>query len=384
MARRPERRAGSFVGTALVLALAGCVTTPGPAPQAVAIVGVTIIDPTSSDPPLTEQTILVANGEIQLIGPTAAVTYPAGTRQIDGHGKFAIPGLWDAHVHFMNTGASALPLYIANGVTSVREMGGYIDSTRAWQARMRAGTLVGPRILTPGPMLESPSYLQRVVERSQRDPRLATRILPYRIGVRDSTEARLAIDSLRKLHVDFVKFRTTASPEAVYAILRYARRARLRVAGHQPVVPITNALDSGFADMQHAFLPPLSRLSEAARDSIYRKFVETNAWYTPTLAVSRTVLMRGDSAERAIFGPDAMRLDERRQYAAPILLDWWRMQVDERKSDTSARRLAVFNEGYRSSANDVRRMSEIGVKILAGTDAGSVLVYPGFALHDEL
>ena len=76
-----------------------------------------------------------------MVGPTAAVTLPANSRQIDGRGKFAIPGLWDAHVHFMNTGVTALPLLIANGITSVREMDGYIDSTRAWQARMKAGTV---------------------------------------------------------------------------------------------------------------------------------------------------------------------------------------------------------------------------------------------------
>ena len=369
-----------------LFALTQCVTArPAGSPESIAIVGVTVIDPSTSNPPAPDQTILVQNGEIYWVGPAAAVRYRAGTREIDGHGKFAIPGLWDAHVHFMNSGVTALALFIANGVTSVREMGGYIDSTRTWQAKMREGTLIGPRIVTAGPILESPSYLQNVITRSQRlDPRLATRILPYRIGVRDSSEAKRAVDSLRKLRVDFVKFRTTASPEAVYGILRYARRGRLRVAGHQPVVPIATALDSGFSDLQHAILPPLSRISPQARDSLYRKFVEKDAFYTPTLTVSRTVNITADSAARAIFGPDAERLDNRRQYAPANLLEWWKMQVDERRGDTSSRRLAAFNEAYWSSAADVHRMRELGVKILAGTDAGSVLVYPGFTIHDEL
>ena len=355
------------------------------APDSVAIVGVTVIDVSSDNVPARDQTILIQNGVISAVGPTSAVKIPAGTRRIDAAGKFAIPGLWDAHVHFMNTGVSALPLLVANGITSVREMGGYIDSTRAWQTRMRAGTLVGPRIVTPGPILESPAYLQNVVTRSQRgDARLALRVLPYRIGVADTTDARRAIDSLVKLHVDFVKFRTTASAEAVYAILRHARRAGLRVAGHLPVVPLGSALDSGFTDLQHGFFPPLSALSAAGRDSIYQKFVDNGAWYTPTLTVSRTVILTGDSAFRAIFGPDAIRLDERRQYASPWLLEWWRMQVDERKGDTSTSRLASFEAAYQSNLVDVHRMRELGVNILAGTDAGSVLVYPGFALHEEL
>ena len=377
-------RANSLILFSLLALDPGVTPDAQPSP-AVAIVGVTVIDVSSENPPARDQTILVQNGVISAVGPASGVKIPAGTRRIDGTGKFAIPGLWDAHVHFMNTGVSALPLLVANGITSVREMGGFIDSTRAWQARMRVGTLVGPRIVTPGPILESPAYLQNVVARSQRgDARLALRVLPYRIGVADTTDARRAIDSLVKLHVDFVKFRTTASPEAVYAILRNARRAGLRVAGHLPAVPLGDALDSGFTDLQHGFFPPLSSLSAAGRDSIYQKFVDNGAWYTPTLTVSRTVILTGDSAFRAIFGPDVLRLDERRQYASPWLLEWWRMQVEERKGDTSTSRLASFEAAYQSNLFDVHRMRELGVNILAGTDAGSVLVYPGFALHEEL
>ena len=91
-----------------------------------------------------------------------------------------------------------------------------------------------------------------------------------------------------------------------------------------------------------------------------------------------------DSAMRAIFSDDALRTDERRAYAAPWLLGWWRMQVEERATDTSAARAAGARELYASSVADVRRMHELGVLMLAGTDAGSVLVYPGFALHEEL
>lgn len=351
----------------------------------IAIVGVSIIDPSSSQPPAPNQTILISNGVIRAFGPEGSVTIPAGARRIDARGKYAIPGLWDAHVHFMNTGRTALPLYIAHGVTSVREMGGYLDSTRVWLDGIRSGSLVGPRILTPGPILENPAYLQRVVERSVRDPRIGQRVLPYRIGVSDSASARRAIDSLMMRRVDFVKIRTSGSPAAFYAILREARRRGLRVAGHQPnAVSLRSALDSGQTDLQHGILPPLSTLSEAVRDSIYRKFVEKKAWYTPTLTVSRTVMLSGDSAARAIFSPEAIRLDERRAYASPWLLEWWRMQVDERIRDGPGMTAEAMEAAYRSSANDVRRMHELGVEILAGSDAGSVLVYPGFALHEEL
>jgi len=380
-----RNRSVVLIVTLAVLNACASVTTIPAASDAIAIVGVTVIDPSSSQPPAPDQTILVADGVIRTVGPSSAIAIPAGARRVDARGKFAIPGLWDAHVHFMNTGVTALPLLVAMGITSVREMGGYIDSTRAWQARMKAGTLLGPRIVTPGPILESPRYLQGVIERSARgDPQLALRVLPYRIRVGDSIEARRAIDSLVKLRVDFVKVRTSANPATFYAILREARRAGLRVAAHQQSMPIRSALDSGLTDLQHAILPPLSSLSDATRDSIYQKFVDKGAWYTPTLTVSRAVMLSGDSAARAIFSPEAIRLDERRAYASPWLLGWWRMQVDERISDSASTPAATLEAMYQSSANDVHRMHELGVNILAGTDAGSVLVYPGFALHEEL
>ena len=373
--------------TALLLAGA-----PAPAQTArdpaIALTGVTVIDPAtpaSGQARRTDQTILIRNGIIQAIGPSSAVAIPPGARRVNANGKFVIPGLWDAHVHFMNTGPSALPVYVALGVTSVREMGGYLDSTRAWQARMRAGTMIGPRILTPGPILEAPRYLDNVRERSRRDPRIGQRVLPYRIGVADAAGAKRAIDSLVKLRVDFVKIRTTESPDAYFAILQEAKRAGLKVAGHQPsVASVTIAVDSGQADIEHAIGPPLSRMPADARDSVYLEFAKWGTWYTPTLVVSRVVTMTGDSARRAIFGPDVLRDDERRAYASPWLLEWWSMQVDERIADTSAARTDGIRELYASSVADVRRMHELGVLLLAGTDAGSVLVYPGFALHEEL
>jgi imidazolonepropionase-like amidohydrolase len=353
-----------------------------------AITGVTIVDPSvaaSKQAGLTNQTVLIRNGVVEAVGPSGTVGIARGIKQVDGRGKFLIPGLWDAHVHFMNTGPSALPLYVALGVTSVREMGGYIDSTRAWQARMRAGTLVGPRILTPGPILEAPRYLENVRERSVRDSRIGQRVLPYRIAVGTPADAGRAIDSLLKLHVDFVKVRTEESPEVYFAILREARRVGLKVAGHAPyVVSVTVAVDSGQRDIEHALAPPLSQLPAEARDSVYLEFAKWGTWYTPTLVVTRAVGLTGDSAKRAIFSDAAVRGDERQPFASQWLLEWWSMQVEERIADTSAANPAFARELYASSIADVRRMHELGVLILAGTDAGSVLVYPGFALHEEL
>jgi predicted amidohydrolase YtcJ len=65
-----------------------------------------------------------------------------GTRKINGRGKFLIPGLWDAHVHLTKAGVLSLPLFVANGVTGVRDMGSDYQEVSAWRAPKR-----NPRLL---------------------------------------------------------------------------------------------------------------------------------------------------------------------------------------------------------------------------------------------
>lgn len=371
----------------LASACASSMTQQAPsAASTIAITNVTIVDPGSSSLVSAGQTVLIRDSLVVGVGASARSAIPPGARVVNATGKFLIPGLWDMHVHFMNTGVTALPLLVAHGVLGVREMGGHLDSTRAWQARMRAGALVGPRIVTSGPILESPAYIANVRERSTRvGQRLADRVLPYRVGAGTDDDARRVIDSLVSLKVDFVKIRTIASAPTYFAILREARRVGLSVAGHQPGrLSLVAASDSGQHSIEHGFVPPLSQAGDAVRDSVYRAFARNGTWYTPTLVVSRAALLSGDSAWQAVFGPRALELDERRPYASDWLLGWWEMQIDERRADTSSTRAALLRAAYESSVNDVRRMHAAKVRIVAGTDAGSVLVYPGFSLHEEL
>jgi imidazolonepropionase-like amidohydrolase len=251
---------------------------------------------------------------------------------------------------------------------------------------MAAGTLVGPRIKTPGPILESPRYLAGVRSRdSAAGGLLAPRVMPYGIGLADSAAAERAIDSLVKLRVDFVKIRTAASRGAYLGILGAARRAGLPVAGHQPQgMSVADAAEAGQLDIEHGLNPPTSSLGEAARRTLYQRLAASGAWYTPTLVVSRAVQVSGDSGLRLLFSSGAERATREQRYASDWLLGWWRMQLEERARDTSTAQVEAVRLGYASSLEDVRGMRDAGVRLLAGTDAGSVLVYPGFSLHEEL
>ena len=97
-----------------------------------AITHVTVIDATGS-PPQPDMTLLIADQRIATLGPSSSTTIPRGARILDATGKFLIPGLADMHVHLTGAGEPAgsrefiLPLLLANGVTTVRDMGGNVE-----------------------------------------------------------------------------------------------------------------------------------------------------------------------------------------------------------------------------------------------------------------
>jgi len=115
----------------LCLILVACASA-----QVTAIVNVTTIDPgTSSVQP--GMTVIIEGKQIRAVQPASATIPPQATR-IDGTAKFLIPGLHDSHVHLTKSGAGSLPLFIANGVTSVRDMGSDLAEVVHWRSRSTA------------------------------------------------------------------------------------------------------------------------------------------------------------------------------------------------------------------------------------------------------
>jgi imidazolonepropionase-like amidohydrolase len=78
------------------------------APGLIAITDVAVV-PMTSDTVLRAHTVLVRDGRIATIGPTASVAVPAGATRIDGRGKFLIPGLVDMHTHLYSDDRRARP-----------------------------------------------------------------------------------------------------------------------------------------------------------------------------------------------------------------------------------------------------------------------------------
>lgn len=120
-----------------------------------AITHVTIIDCTGAAPQ-ANSTVIIGNGQINVVGPSDRVIIPAGVRVVDGVGKFLIPGLSDMHGHLTDATEDAFPLLIMNGVTGVRDMGGDLAQIDHWRSEIDKGSRVGPHIIRAGPFVDGP------------------------------------------------------------------------------------------------------------------------------------------------------------------------------------------------------------------------------------
>lgn len=367
--------------TCIVIALIGAsgvsILAPVHAQRPLAVTHVAVVDG-SADTARTDQTVVVVGARIVAVGPATLVKPPTGARVIDARGKFLIPGLWDMHVHTdFPDGRRVLALYVANGVTGVRDMGSKWDSIQAWRRDIAAGGLVGPRIVAAGPYLEGG------------DVPIA------HILTRTPDEGRAGVDSLVRLGVDFVKVHSQLTRDTYFAIARRARERGIVFAGHVPqAVGAVDASDSGQHSIEHLLTIPLpctpaeslalrprfavqsalGRCSSRDLAPLYARFVRNDTWVTPTFTGAFEIAswpvreIPGDSL--AHYLPDALR-----KFVAGIF-----PFPDSIPTGADSVGRAVFDKRLAQVAT----MRSAGVHILAGTDAPLRNSPPGFGLHEEL
>lgn len=282
------------------------------------------------------------------------------------------------HVHtVMPGGRDVLKLYIANGVTGVRDMAGEWPTITAWRAEIARGTLIGPRIVASGPYLEGGDVP-----------------IPH-ILVKTPADAAPAVDSLIKLGVDFIKVHGQLTPESYFAIARAARARRIPFAGHvSRTVGAAAASDSGQASIEHILAIPnpctpaevitlaprfpvqsaLGRCDTMPQAPLYAKLRRNNTWVVPTLVAQVEVSrwpkrdLPGDSVQQYL--PDSLRT-----YVAEIF-----PMVDSVPPDAYVNGAKLFAK----RVDVTGALFRAGVGVMAGTDAPLRNSPPGFGLHEEL
>jgi imidazolonepropionase-like amidohydrolase len=353
-----------------------------------AIIHVNLIDATGA-PVQADMTVIVQGKQILQLGKSASTTVPKAARVVDGRGKYLIPGLWDMHVHeifgaWLPEDEKITPvLFVANGVTGVRDMGGDLEPLKKWRARIAEGKLLGPRMIIAGPMLDGPI------------PQF-----PSSAPVKDAAEGRRIVDELQKNGADFIKIQSLIPRDGYFAAADEARKLGIVFAGHVPdKVRATEASNAGQKSIEHLtgvfegcstvedelMAAPrgpgrdrfLSTYDPERAKALIALFLKNQTWQVPTLYWERGEWL----IEQTNSGPDPLE-----KYAPVAWRDrTWPMFTRDISKGWSTDPVADREKFFQAELKMVGEMNRAGVPILAGTDtAAGVRVYPGFSLHDEL
>jgi imidazolonepropionase-like amidohydrolase len=362
---------------ALAAVLAAAAQQPAP-PATVAFRDVTVIRGDGS-PPQAHATVVVRGDRIAAVGPAADTVIPPRTEVIEASGKYLIPGLIDLHVHLSKARASSLGLFVANGVTTVRDMGGDHEELLRWRREIAREERVGPRMLIAGPYLEA----ARNIERMRKDPPEA-RIEPFdriRIGIGSPDEARRVVASLAVRELDFLKIRTVQDRATYQALNEAAHAHGLKLVGHVAGIPPEVVLEAGQDGIDHPFYPSLEGMTREQRLSVWRRFAERRVPAVPTLVTLFEATFQPIDRLQALTADAEGLVDERRMYVSRYTVLDWREQVAELSDERRAELRKIWNDVIK---RDLREMHDAGMDILAGSDVAVVNIFPGFSLHDEL
>jgi imidazolonepropionase-like amidohydrolase len=347
-------------------------------PQAskiVAIRGATVI-PVTGAPPIPSATIVIRDDRIAAIGPAAVTDLPDGAHVIEAAGQFVVPGLIEMHAHLSKLRGSAMGLFVANGVTTLRDMGGDHGELLQWRREIRDGRRLGPRMVIAGPYLES----ARNIERMRKDPPEA-RVEPFerlRIPIGSPEEAARVVQRLAATELDFLKIRTVQNRETYFAINRAAAEHGLKLVGHVTGIPPDVVLEAGQDCVDHPFYPSADGTREERLET-WRRFARKGVPIVPTLITLEASLTPSDRL-RAIVEDDEGRIEPRRRYLSLFTIRDWREQALEASDERRAALIKLREVVLR----DLREMHEAGMDILAGSDAAVINIYPGWSLHDEM
>lgn len=321
--------------------------------------------------------IAISNDTIRLSGKMNNMNKLESLETIDVDNKYVMPGLWDMHVHFrggdslIRENKNLLPLFLSHGVTTIRDAGGDITpSIMKWRNQLRNKTLDGPNIFTSGPKLDGP---KPTWEGS--------------INIVDSSQIKMALDSLEAIDVDYVKlYNYNLSKEIFYNILKEAEKRGLKTTGHVPeTANLMEAIAYGLDGEEHMFssLQACSKLVDGRlefdskiAEEVYAKMASKDFYITPTLHIGKILTEILDTNHSS---------DELLPFIGKGIQKTYQMRINsaiKRKaegSDLGAKTEKQFSEM-------IVPMYQAGINLLAGSDCGpfNSYTYPGESLHGEL
>jgi len=348
-------------------------------PKPLVLKGGAIFDPVAGKLQ-PDRTIVIEGSRIRSVGGPETKA-PADARIIDCHGKFIMPGLIDAHVHLVHladlshvTGDQYLPMFLAAGVTSVRDTGDPIIAEAIVGRYADARPELCPRVFLCSPLIDA-------------DP-------PFHKGtgyaVTDPAKVKPFIEDMVGWNVTTCKIYVGTPAGIGRQVIKEAHERGLKVTAHLGKYTAQEAVSDGIDCLEHIesvfyyIIPPdvkRDKESVAALDlqnpiakALVAELASRGTNVDPTLVVFRNMLQLNDLAEVNQHA-DLARVPRR-------MLDYWRKY--QRTSALSPATLGTRKKLIRKYQELTGVLHKGGVKLLCGTDAPEPYVPPGFSMHQEL
>jgi hypothetical protein len=349
---------------------------------------------------IPNQTIVIENGLITAIDSTLNLS--SETTIIDGTGKYVIPGLIDTHVHLFQS-PNDLLLYIANGVTEIRELIGE-ESHLVWKQEIENGR-IGPKMFVASPRLGSFEPMEGW---------FMSWTQGY-MNIENAEDARETVKSLYEEGYDGLKIYSQLTKESYVALTETAKSLGMPVMGHIPwSLELSDIWQYGQSDIAHfeELMNALGREFSNSRniggfngeEDEFLKFVEerSEALANNLLKSDITVtssLWLNESFAKQPFNLEQVLKDVELDYENPGISEWvsfipqglgWlpevnRYRLPEKQTAEEREGSKKYWETYAKACQLIaRNLAKRGVKIIAGTDANLPPVVPGFSLHNEL
>lgn len=395
--------------TATMIIATVSLSWPPPAPPLLgrdgvfAIEHVNVVDVVAGEL-LPDVTVVIEAGRVRSMLPSAAATVPPEAARIDGRGKYLLPGLWDMHTHSIKLSPQLHhALYVAHGVTAVRDMSGCLSrddsywacatDRRQWSGEVERGARVAPR------------YPLQSSYQTNGGNEVPEGFAPF-FRLRSREDAQRLGAFARDAGLDFIKTYNELTPEQYGWLAELSASGGPALAGHLPLrVDLPTALAAGQRSIEHgrlflfecfagidafrALADPIAHynagfrlrlLNEQNEDACQRQMramAASTTWWVPTLT---TLHMSAVAAQ-----PEA-RNDPRLDFVPAVQrhLLWFPDANRAAREPAAPDGGNVHRRLFELASLQVARAHAAGVKLLAGTDTTDTFVYPGASLHDEL
>ena len=341
-----------------------------------AVIDVTVVD-VENGTAVPGQTVVVVDDRIDKIGAQAELGLQERAQTVNGHGLYLMPGLVDAHVHYLDAPVFGR-LMIANGVLLVRDMGMPTDYILKLRDQLNRGETLGPEMIATGAILDGhPPLIPQVS-----------------LGIKTPEEGRVAVRKQAEAGVDMIKVYSGLDEDVFLAIVEEAQKHGLKVVGHVPESVYIEAAAAGLRSSEHLlgfekviakllgepvnlryagmgsdadYFRRLGEVDPAELAGVYQRLRTSGLTVCPTIVTFKTFI------DLRAFQAGSF---PRSEYISPEVLGIWKSLWSPQGE------LPDFI--WQGWAHMVSDLNKAGVPLMVGTDLLTPGILPGYAVHEEM